>query len=60
MADAAAPMSDPFDLLDLGSLLGEQERDIQRTARDFLAEHARPYIADWFERAFFQIGRAHV
>ena len=53
MADAAAPMSDPFDLLDLGSLLGEQERDIQRTARDFLAEHARPYIADWFERAFF-------
>ena len=53
MADAAAPMSDPFDLLDLGSLLDEQERDIQRTVRGFLAEHARPHIADWFERAVF-------
>jgi len=53
MSTAAAPMSDPFDLLDVDSLLSDEERDIRRTVRDFLAEHARPHIADWFERAVF-------
>jgi glutaryl-CoA dehydrogenase len=47
------PLADPFDLLDAGSLLSEDERAIQRTVREFLAEHARPHIADWFERAVF-------
>jgi glutaryl-CoA dehydrogenase len=50
---SSGPMTDPFDLLDVASLLTEEERDIQRTVRAFLAEHARPHIADWFEDAVF-------
>jgi len=49
----AGPMTDPFALLDVASLLSDEERDIQRTVREFLAERARPHIADWFERAVF-------
>jgi glutaryl-CoA dehydrogenase len=49
----AGGMTDPFDLLDVASLLSDEERDIQRTVRAFLAEHARPRIADWFEDAVF-------
>ncbi len=50
---AAGPMTDPFDLLEIGSLLSEEERDIQATVRTFLADHVRPHIADWFETATF-------
>jgi len=50
---AAGPMTDPLDLLDISSRLGEEERDIQATVRAFLAEHVRPHIADWFETATF-------
>ena len=50
---AAGPMTDPFDLLEIGSLLSEEERDIQATVRAFLADHVRPHIADWFETATF-------
>jgi glutaryl-CoA dehydrogenase len=50
---ATGPLTDPFDLLDLASQIGEEDRDIQATVRAFLAEHARPHIADWFETATF-------
>jgi glutaryl-CoA dehydrogenase len=50
---AAGPMTDPFDLLEIGSLLSEEERDIQATVRAFLADRVRPHIADWFEDATF-------
>ena len=50
---AAGPMTDPFDLLEIGSLLSEEERDIQATVRAFLADRVRPHIADWFENATF-------
>lgn len=40
-------MSDPLQLLDLaGSHLNEEERDIQRTVRELLADCARPHIGD--------------
>jgi glutaryl-CoA dehydrogenase len=47
------PLQDPLDLLDISSLLSEEERDIQATVRDFLADRARPHIGDWFENAHF-------
>jgi len=50
---ATGPMTDPLDLLDLASQVGEEERDIQATVRAFLAERVRPHIADWFEAATF-------
>jgi glutaryl-CoA dehydrogenase len=47
------PLQDPLDLLDISSLLSEEERDIQATVRDFLADRARPHIGEWFETAHF-------
>jgi glutaryl-CoA dehydrogenase len=49
----ADPMQDPLDLLDIPAILTEEERDIQHTVARFLAERARPHLADWFERAHF-------
>jgi glutaryl-CoA dehydrogenase len=52
---AAAPgsMADPLDLLDTSSLLGEEERAIQRSVRELLADRVRPHIGEWFERGHF-------
>jgi glutaryl-CoA dehydrogenase len=47
------PLQDPLDLLDISSLLSEEERDIQATVRDFLADRARPHVGEWFENAHF-------
>ena len=49
----SSPLSDPLDLLDISSQVGEEERDIQATVRAFLTERVRPHIADWFETASF-------
>ncbi|UER54497.1 acyl-CoA dehydrogenase [Kineosporiaceae bacterium SCSIO 59966] len=38
----------PLDLLDVDSLLTEQERDVQRTVRRFCGDRVRPHVADWF------------
>ncbi|WP_372451431.1 acyl-CoA dehydrogenase family protein [Pseudonocardia oceani] len=46
-------MTDPLDLLDTASLLTEEERDIQRTVRDFLDDRTRPHIAEWYDSATF-------
>lgn len=46
-------MKDPFDLLDISTLLTEEERDIQQTVRQFLDERVRPQIGEWFETATF-------
>jgi glutaryl-CoA dehydrogenase len=43
------------DLLDVASLLSEEERDIQRTVRAFLADHAEPHVAGWFEAGRFPV-----
>jgi glutaryl-CoA dehydrogenase len=49
----ASVMKDPLDLLDVSSLLSEEERDIQRTVRDFLDDRVRPHIGEWFEDGRF-------
>ncbi|RTL70138.1 MAG: acyl-CoA dehydrogenase [Pseudonocardiaceae bacterium] len=46
-------MTDPLDLLSVASLLTDEERDIQRTVRAFLDDHARPHVAGWFDAATF-------
>ncbi|MFD4670563.1 acyl-CoA dehydrogenase family protein [Lentzea sp. NPDC058450] len=42
-------VQDPLQLLDIPSLLGDEERDIQATVAAYLAEHVRPHVAEWFE-----------
>ncbi|WP_428516654.1 acyl-CoA dehydrogenase family protein [Pseudonocardia sp.] len=46
-------MTDPLDLLSVAALLTEEERDIQRTVRDFLDDRARPHVAGWFDAGTF-------
>jgi glutaryl-CoA dehydrogenase len=40
----------PFALLDLESLLTEEQRMIRDTVRQYVDDRIRPEIADWFER----------
>lgn len=41
----------PLGLLDVEDLIGEDERAIRDTVRDFTTDHIRPNLADWFEGA---------
>jgi len=41
------------DLLDIASLLSDQERAVQARVRALVDREVRPHIADWFERAVF-------
>ena len=50
---ATGPLTDPLELLDIASQIGEEDRDIQATVGVFLTGHVRPHIADWFETATF-------
>jgi len=40
----------PLDLLNLTSLLSDEERDIGRSVRAMVDEHVRPHVAQWFEQ----------
>ncbi|CCH33959.1 acyl-CoA dehydrogenase family protein [Actinosynnema sp. NPDC047251] len=40
---------DPLALLDIPSLLSDEERDIRTTVERYLTEHVRPHVAEWFE-----------
>lgn len=42
-------MQDPLQLLDIPSLLSDEERDIQAAVAAYLTDHVRPHIASWFE-----------
>lgn len=42
-------MQDPLELLDIPSLLSDEERDIQATVAAYLRDHVRPHVASWFE-----------
>ncbi|MFS8098549.1 acyl-CoA dehydrogenase family protein [Lentzea alba] len=42
-------MQDPLELLDIPSLLSDEERDIQATVAAYLSDHVRPHVAGWFE-----------
>ncbi len=50
---ARGPLRDPLELLDVSSLLSDEERDIQAAVCDFLADRARPHLGRWFEDAHF-------
>jgi glutaryl-CoA dehydrogenase len=39
----------PLELLGVDHLLSEEERDIQATVREFVAQRVKPNIADWYE-----------
>ncbi|MGW3950455.1 acyl-CoA dehydrogenase family protein [Streptomyces sp. NPDC004752] len=47
------PLKDPLDLLDLSSVLTDEEREIQATVAKFLTDRVRPHIGEWFENAHF-------
>jgi glutaryl-CoA dehydrogenase len=38
------------DLLDLDSLLSDEERDVRDLARRLVDDHVRPHVAGWYER----------
>src|SRR6266581_2419069 len=44
------PPTDLTELIDIDSLLSEEERLVQKTARDFVTRRVRPQIAQWFEQ----------
>jgi glutaryl-CoA dehydrogenase len=46
----------PLELLAIDHLLTEEERDIQATVREFVAQRVEPNIADWYERGDLDIG----
>ncbi|MFI6725746.1 acyl-CoA dehydrogenase family protein [Streptomyces atratus] len=49
----AKRLKDPLDLLDIASLLTDEECEIQATVARFLTERVRPHIGQWFEDAHF-------
>ncbi len=50
-----ATTPDPLDFLDLRSQLSDEERMIQDTVRQFVADRILPDIDDWFEQGIFPI-----
>jgi glutaryl-CoA dehydrogenase len=59
-ADHAPPGSQrtpikPLDFLDLDALLSDEERDVQRTVRQWVRERVLPGIGGWFERGEFPL-----
>ncbi|MFZ2240496.1 MAG: acyl-CoA dehydrogenase family protein [Gordonia amarae] len=45
--------NNPRDLLSIGTLIDQEERDIQQTVRRFVADRVLPDIADWFDQGVF-------
>ncbi|MEV7768386.1 acyl-CoA dehydrogenase family protein [Microbacterium sp. NPDC086615] len=43
------------DLLDFDEMLSAEERETRDRVRAFVAEHVRPFIADWYDRAHFPV-----
>ncbi|GLZ29548.1 glutaryl-CoA dehydrogenase [Lentzea sp. NBRC 105346] len=42
-------VQDPLQLLDIQSLLSDEDRDIQATVAAYLTDHVRPHVPEWFE-----------
>jgi glutaryl-CoA dehydrogenase len=40
----------PLDLLDVDTLLSDDERDVREMVRRVVDDKVRPYVADWYER----------
>ncbi|GAA0479377.1 glutaryl-CoA dehydrogenase [Actinoplanes capillaceus] len=53
MQNRRMTVTDPFDLLDIDSLLSDEERQIRETVARFVTDHVRPHVADWFEAGTF-------
>jgi glutaryl-CoA dehydrogenase len=47
--------ADPADLIDLDSLLSDDELELRRTVRAFVDAEIKPNIAEWFDRAYFPV-----
>ena len=45
--------NDPHDFLDVGTLLDEEERSIQRSVRSFVQQRVLPDIAHWYDEGLF-------
>jgi glutaryl-CoA dehydrogenase len=43
-------VSAALDLLDLDTLLSDEERDVRELARRVVDDRVRPYVAEWYER----------
>jgi len=43
-------VSDRLDILDIGALLTDEERDVRDLVRRVVDERVRPYVAEWYER----------
>ena len=43
-------MTDALDLLDLDTLLSDEERDVRAVVRRLADDKVRPYVAEWYER----------
>jgi glutaryl-CoA dehydrogenase len=43
-------MTAAFDLLDLDTLLTDEERDVRELARRVVDDRVRPYVGEWYER----------
>jgi glutaryl-CoA dehydrogenase len=48
-------LADPSDLIDLDSLLSEDELALRAKVRAFVDSEIKPNIADWFDRAHFPL-----
>jgi glutaryl-CoA dehydrogenase len=43
-------VSDRLDILDIGALLTDEERDVRDLVRRVVDERVRPHVAEWYER----------
>ncbi|HYY43693.1 MAG TPA: acyl-CoA dehydrogenase family protein [Actinomycetota bacterium] len=44
---------DPYDFLDIGALLSDEQRMLRDTVRAFVRDRYLPYAAEWFEEGHF-------
>jgi glutaryl-CoA dehydrogenase len=53
VTETKAPPLDPRDFLGLDALLGDEEKAIRDTVRQFVRERVLPEVGDWFEQGIF-------
>ena len=50
VTETKAPPLDPHDFLALDALLGDEEKAIRDTVRQFVRDRVLPEVGDWFEQ----------
>jgi glutaryl-CoA dehydrogenase len=53
VTETKAPPLDPRDFFGLDALLGDEEKAIRDTVRQFVRERVLPQVGDWFEQGIF-------